>query len=57
MKTLKITLSLIAVLLLTVSGMKSEEVAANDENPTYKTHSNYDLIAHNKAKAKIKTQG
>jgi len=57
MKTLKITLSLIAVLLLTVSGVKSEEVAVNDENPTYKTHSNYDLIAHNKDKVKLKTQG
>ncbi len=57
MKTLKITLSLIAVLLLTVSGVKSEDVVVNDENPTYKTHSNYDLIAHNKAKVKLKPQG
>jgi hypothetical protein len=57
MKTLKITLALVAVLLLTVSGVKSEEVAVNDENPTYKTYSSYDLIAHNKSKLKLKPQG
>ncbi len=57
MKTLKITLMLVAVLLLTVSGVKSEDVNIADEQATYKTHSNYDLIAHTKNKVKLKTQG
>ena len=57
MKTLKITLMLVAVLLLTVSGVKSEDVNVADEQPTYKTHTSYDLIAHNKTKAKLKPQG
>ena len=55
MKTLKITLSLIAVLLLTVSGVKSEEVATNNE-PTYKEYNNMDLLAIDKKKLKLETQ-
>ena len=48
MKTLKITLTLIAVLLLTVSGVKSEDVVS--DQPTYETNSNFDLLATNKKK-------
>ena len=55
MKTLKITLSLIAVLLLTVSGVKSEDVV-NDQ-PTYETKSNFDLLATNKTKLKKPSNG
>ena len=57
MKSLKITLMLVAVLFLTLSGAKSEEGNVADEQPTYKTQTNYDLIAHTKTKARIKTQG
>ena len=57
MKTLKITLALVAIAMLTVSGVKSENVVVDNEQPTYKTHTNYDLIAHNKKKGKIKGQG
>ena len=57
MKTLKITLTLVAVLLLTVSGVKPEDVNVADEQPTYKVQKSYDLIAHAKKKAKIETQG
>jgi hypothetical protein len=48
MKTLKITLMLVAILLLTVSGVKSDNVV--NEKPTYETKSNFDLIATNKKK-------
>ncbi|WP_439153359.1 hypothetical protein [Winogradskyella sp.] len=48
MKTLKITLALVAVLLLTVSGVKSEDVVK--DQPTYETESNFDLLATNKKK-------
>jgi hypothetical protein len=57
MKTLKITLALAAVLLLTVSGVKSEDVAVNDENPTYKGQTNYDLLAHDRKKVEAQSQG
>jgi hypothetical protein len=57
MKTLKITLALAALLLLTVSGVKSEDVAVNDENPTYKGQTNYDLLAHNKKKLEVQSKG
>jgi len=52
MKVLKITILLLAVLFLTVSG-QSSDVAINDEQPTYKTQKNYDLMAHAKKKIKI----
>ena len=57
MKTLKITLSLIAVLLLTVSGVKSDGVTVADEQPTYKEYSNQNLLAVQKKKLKLQTQG
>ena len=55
MKTLKITLMLVAVLFLTVSGVKSEDVVVNDENTTttYKT----DLLAHTKKGVKLPSNG
>ncbi|REG89729.1 hypothetical protein [Winogradskyella sediminis] len=57
MKTLKITLALLAVLLLTISGVQSESVIANSDEPTYQTYENYDLMAHTKEKSKLKTNG
>ncbi|WP_179333644.1 hypothetical protein [Winogradskyella costae] len=57
MKTLKITFALLAVSLLTVSGIQSDKVAVNDEEPTYKETTSYDLMAHTKTKIKLKTQG
>ena len=57
MKTLKITLALLAVLLLTISGVQSESVIANNDEPTYQTYENYDLMAHTKEKSKLKTNG
>ena len=56
MKTLKITLLLVAVLLLTVSGQTSDAVSDTDET-TYKTQKQYDLIAHNKKKKTLETNG
>jgi len=45
MKTLKITLLLVAVVLLTVSGQSSDSVVhAKDTN--YETQKTYDLVAH-----------
>jgi hypothetical protein len=57
MKTLKITLSLIAVLLLTVSGVKSEDVNVIDEQPTFKEYSPKDLLAVDKKKLKLQGHG
>ena len=57
MKALKITLAIVAVTLLTVSGVKSENVANNIE-PTYKEKSTHiNLIAHKKDKIKAPTNG
>ncbi|MBC3845405.1 hypothetical protein H8K90_03345 [Winogradskyella echinorum] len=50
MKTLKITLALVAVLVLTVSGVQSDKVV-NDQ-PTYEAKSNFDLLATSKTKIK-----
>ena len=50
MKTLKITLALVAVLVLTVSGVQSDNVV-NDE-PTYETKTEYNIIVHGKEKLK-----
>jgi hypothetical protein len=57
MKTLKITLALVAVLLLTVSGVQSEDANVAAEEPTYKEYSNQNLLATNKKKLKLQTQG
>ena len=50
MKTFKITLALVAVLVLTVSGVQSDNVTQVNK-PTYETNSNFDLLATNKKKA------
>ena len=55
MKTLKITLALVAIAVLTVSGVQSEQIVADNE-PTYKESKSYDLLAHSKKKAKIQSQ-
>lgn len=56
MKTLKITLALIAILLLTVSGTKPEAVSNNDE-PNYKDYNNNSLVVIDRRKGKLKSQG
>ncbi|WP_179343439.1 hypothetical protein [Winogradskyella ursingii] len=56
MKTLKITLLLVAVILLTVSGVNPGSNI--DTEPTYKENStNIDLLAHKKSKIKLPTNG
>ena len=57
MKTLKITLMLVAVLLLTVSGVNSEDVNVADEQPTYKEYNNQNLLATTKKKLKLQSNG
>ena len=53
MKTLKITLLLLAVVLLTVSGSSNDVVTNDDVNTYQKDSSNYDLLALQK-KRRIK---
>jgi hypothetical protein len=55
MKTLKITLALVAVAMLTVSGVQSENVVNNE--PIYKEYSPKDLLAVDKKLLKIKGRG
>ncbi len=56
MKTLKITLALVAITILTVSGVQSDK-AVNDQ-PTYQENSTHiDLLAHKKNKLKKPTHG
>lgn len=55
MKALKITLALMAIVMLTVSGVKSENIV-NDE-PTYESHNNFDLLAIDKKKLEKPTHG
>ena len=61
MKTLKITIALVAVLLLTVSVVKSETITVTENNeikqPNYETKSNFDLLATNKKKLDKPTNG
>ncbi|MFK7833612.1 MAG: hypothetical protein AB8B52_10070 [Winogradskyella sp.] len=57
MKTLKITLALVAVLLLTVSGVNSDTVVVNENAATVKEYSPTDLLAVNKKKLKLQTNG
>lgn len=53
MKTLKISLLLVAVLLLTVSVVQTDAAGQEDEK-TYKNNSTkIDLLAHKKSKLKI----
>lgn len=52
MRTLKITLALVAIAMLTVSGVQSETVVNTDDS--YKQNSkNIDLLAHGKGKMKL----
>lgn len=55
MKALKITLALLTVAVLTISGVQSDNVVAENE-PTYKTYSSKDLLAMDKKKLKLETQ-
>lgn len=56
MRTLKITLALAAIVMLTVSGLQSEDV--NKMEPNYeKTSTNYDLFAHGKTKYRVPSNG
>jgi hypothetical protein len=55
MKTLKITLALVAVALLTVSGVQSDKVVSNEGEPTYKDYSNKNLVVLDKKKLKKKS--
>ncbi|WP_296311032.1 hypothetical protein [Winogradskyella sp. UBA3174] len=56
MKTLKITLMLVAVLLLTVSGVKPNDFDKQGQEIN-KQPTKTDLIAHGKIKLKIPRQG
>jgi hypothetical protein len=56
MKTLKITLLLVAVLLLTVSGQSSDVVADSNEL-NVKTYNKTDLLAHTKKGVKLPSNG
>lgn len=56
MKTLKITFLLLAVLLLTVSGQSIESVS-NSDGPVYKQQNTQNLLAIDKKKLKLETQG
>ncbi|WP_460217702.1 hypothetical protein [Psychroserpens sp. MEBiC05023] len=53
MKALKITFLLLAVLMLTVSGLSSDAVKTDKKDPN---STDVNLIAHKKAKLKVPTQ-
>ncbi|MEP5935395.1 MAG: hypothetical protein ABJ218_09765 [Winogradskyella arenosi] len=55
MKTLKITFALIAILVLAVSVVNSDNVVSTDDAPTYKTYSPKDLLATDKKKKILET--
>ena len=55
MKSLKITLALVAIAVLTVSGVQSDKIV-NDQ-PTYEAKSSFDLLATNKKKISKPTGG
>ena len=56
MKTLKITLLLAAVLLLTVSGQSSDSVDVKDTE-VQKQEAQYDLLAHARKEFKVPNNG
>lgn len=56
MKTIKITLALIVVLLLTVSVVKTDSITSNEDTPTYKAYSPKDMLATDRKKLKMETQ-
>lgn len=55
MRTLKITFALLAIVVLTVSGVQSKETVT--EEATYNTSTNVDLLAHGKTKLKAPPRG
>lgn len=55
MRTLKITFALLAIVVLTVSGVQSKETVT--EEATYNTSTNVDLLVHNKTKLKAPPRG
>ena len=55
MKALQIALVLVAVLVLTVSGVQSNDPTSQEK--TYKEYSPKDLIAHDKKKLKLRNNG
>ncbi|WP_299128169.1 hypothetical protein [uncultured Winogradskyella sp.] len=55
MKTLKITLALVAIATLTISGVKSDNDIVDNES-TIKTYSPKDFLAVDKKKLKLETQ-
>jgi len=57
MKTLKITLLLAAVVLLTVSGSTSNDMLTADNQNDVKQTTKTDLLAHTKKGLKLPTQG
>ncbi len=56
MRTMKITLALLAIVVLTVSGVQSNDIV-NNEPTIEKTSTNIDLLAHGKAEIKVPTRG
>ncbi len=57
MKTLKITFALVAVMLLTVSGVQSETVSNKTESTHKENSTHINLLAHNKDKLKAPSNG
>jgi hypothetical protein len=55
MKALKITLLLVAVAMLTVSGVQTQKDTSDE--PTYKEYSPKDLLAIDKKKLKVGSNG
>ena len=55
MKAVKITLLMLAVMILTVSGVQPKD--SGTEQPTYKEHSPKDLAATGKKKLKVGGHG
>lgn len=55
MKALKITFALLAVAMLSVSGVQSTNEVADNE-PTYKSYNSQDLLAMEKKKFKLESQ-
>ncbi|MDB9720874.1 hypothetical protein OAA67_03245 [Winogradskyella sp.] len=57
MKTLKITLALIGVMFLTVSGVQSDDVTNSNDPTINESSTSIHLIAHRKEKLKRPTKG
>jgi len=56
MRTIKITFALLAIVVLTVSGVQSNDIATDE--PTFEQKStDVDLLAHGKGQLKLPTRG